>query len=212
MTTAAGGRRGYLDEETAARIVQACKAGAYLHEAAAFAGIGERTLYEWMQRGREYDEHLENGGEIIEGEDAYRILTFEVEKGRAEARISAVGTMRKAWQDGEWRAALAYLERTDPQNWGRVQRVALTGGDGGPVRVADVTEQESRLAKSLRERLQAVGVAGELGEGTEEDVVEVDAVEDIDDEKIEHPAFMMPDDEDDWYPPTWPTSGFDFDL
>lgn len=140
-----------LTEDTHRRVVLATKTGAPRSDVAAYAGVSEFTLEEWSRRGHAYDEHLNAGGEIIEGEDAYRLFALDLAQAKADVRVSAAGTLRKAWGLGEWRAALAFLERSDPANWSRVQRTELTGADGGAIRVADVTDVERRLVSSIRE-------------------------------------------------------------
>lgn len=71
-----------------------------------------------------------------------------VEKAKAKAQVKAVGKLVKHGEKN-WRAALAYLERTDHENWGRKDRVELSGPQGGPIPVAVVMAQMSATLENL---------------------------------------------------------------
>jgi len=142
MTDRKPGRPTKLTPEVKDRIVNAIRGGNYQEVAARFAGINEATFYRWMQKG--------------EGDDApepYREFRKEVESAKAVAEVRSVALIQKAAGDGSWQAAAWYLERTNPSRWGRKQVVALTGEDGGPVRVEQVTPEEAnrRLVEHLDE-------------------------------------------------------------
>ena len=122
------------------RICAALRAGAYMKDCATREGIAERTLYDWIARGEEATTTL--GDEIRDPrhpEWPYVQFAQAVHEARAEARIEAVAMIRAhivgrpAEYDEQgrttrteirpdWRASLAYLERTDPEGWGRVWR------------------------------------------------------------------------------------------
>lgn len=146
------GRPLLLDPDTHERIVTAVRAGMYVHDAAARCGIGERTLYRWLERGRaafEAEQEADDAGapdEDPEGppdpEFEYRQLWQAVMVARSDARLEAVATIRMemvgrpAQYDEQGnvvreelppgrdklRAALEFLARTDPKNWGRTNR------------------------------------------------------------------------------------------
>lgn len=153
------GKRSQLTDEIHRRLVEGYKLGGKVKEIALYAGISTDMLYSWLARGRNYNDHLEMSGVPIAGEHVYWLLWQDCEHAKAETRLSATGAIKKAWVGGDWRAALAYLERTDPQEWGRVNRVEMTGADGGPLRVADVTETETRLAESVRLAVEKASLA-----------------------------------------------------
>lgn len=159
----------HLTEEVKARCVEALQAGSFVKDAVEYAGIRtERRYYAWVERGEAYDAHLDDGGEIIEGEDLYRQFAIEVTRARAEARVQAALSIRKAWHDGDWRAAEKFLAAGDRGSWERVQKVELGGPNGGPLEV-DITATEVRLAESIRVRREAVEIV-------DAEVIAVDAV------------------------------------
>lgn len=114
-----------LTPETHAAIEKALKIGSTRKDAAGAAGIVYTTFLDWMQAGE-----TAKSGALYE---FYNACT----KAEHTARLNYLNTIAKAAQDGDWRAALEYLKRRDPDNWGDKQAVALTGADGGPV-VIDV--------------------------------------------------------------------------
>jgi hypothetical protein len=71
-----------------------------------------------------------------------------VEKAKAMAEMKAVQKLVKHG-DKNWRAALAYLERTNHEKWGRKDRVELSGPQGGPIPVAVVMAQMSATLENL---------------------------------------------------------------
>lgn len=178
LTRERPGRKTFLTEDVHKAIVDSFSVGALVAEACMYANVSSKTYYGWMRRGRAYDDHLEAGGEIKDGEDIFRLFYLEVGPARAKAKTRALGTIAKAQQDGDWRAAAWYLERTDPQHWGRVNRVEVTGQDGGPVAV-QVTEVEQRLSADLAERAERVRVESQavvvqVAEAVEEaDIIDV---------------------------------------
>ena len=52
-------------------------------------------------------------------------LSAQVEKAEAQARQRMVGVVVKAASDGTWTAAMTFLERRDPEHWGRRERIDM---------------------------------------------------------------------------------------
>lgn len=71
-----------------------------------------------------------------------------VEKAQAKAEMNAVKKLVKHG-DKNWRAALAYLERTNHEKWGRKDRVEVSGPQGGAIPVAMVMAQMSATLENL---------------------------------------------------------------
>jgi transposase len=134
-----------LTEKVHERILQAIRAGNYVESAAVAAGIAPSTFYRWLERGR-----VESGG-------IYHALEEDVRRAEAEAEVHAVAVIRKA-MPGDWRAAMAYLERRHPARWRRRESRELTGPDGGAIRTAasldltKLTDEELCFVEELRKR------------------------------------------------------------
>lgn len=74
----------------------------------------------------------------------------------------------RTWAQPDGRLALSYLARSRPAEWGQnsTQRVELTGGGGGPVRVEHTDDQYASLAARLAETAEQM--RREEAEDTEE--------------------------------------------
>jgi hypothetical protein len=136
------GRPTKLTPEVQDKIVAAIRAGNYQETAASYAGISEKTFYEWMNRGLSDDPSESHFGEFREA----------VEKAKAAAEVRDVILIDKAAQDGSWQAAAWKLERKFPNKWGRVQRTEITGADGGAIKVEMLAKETLRGKFEAAER------------------------------------------------------------
>ena len=110
------------------QLLDALRAGAFVREAAQHVGVGERTVYEEMERNPQFSQ--------------------AVTRARADAHVGAVAVVRRAMAE-DWRAAAFYLERTDPASWGRRTAHEHSGPGGEPVPVdakteLDISDPETR--------------------------------------------------------------------
>lgn len=95
-----------LTPEIADLIVAAIRAGSFPEPAARAAGVSPATLYRWKRRGRS------------EEEGPYRDFLETLRRAEGAAEVHAIAVIRKQ-MPGDWRAALAYLERRHPERWQR---------------------------------------------------------------------------------------------
>jgi hypothetical protein len=95
-----------LSPEVQELIVTAIRAGSFPEPAADAAGIAPSTYYRWMRLGRE------------ETSGPHRDFFEGVRRAEGEAEVHAIAVIRKQ-MPGDWRAALAYLERRHSERWGR---------------------------------------------------------------------------------------------
>jgi len=137
-----------LTPETQQSIINALNSGKWIETAANYAGIATATLYNWLDRGRLERERIEVDEEPNPNETQFLEFLEAVEKSRSNAQVRAVGLIQKAAIDGTWQAAAWFLERSDPQRWGRYNRMEVTGKDGGAVAV-DVTKLEEKIKSVL---------------------------------------------------------------
>lgn len=177
------GRRTLLDEDTFNRLEQVISAGAPYDKAAEYVGIGTRTLFDWIARGRAEVEHREDGGEPNPDEDLFADFATMVTRARSRAHVSSVVALRKAIEGGQvieetvreyrdpdtgakvkestvkrtapdWRAASWFLERQDRANFGKgPEQVELSGPGGGPV---ELTANVEDLAARVAANLAAL--------------------------------------------------------
>ena len=111
------GRKCLLTPELHTKIVDLVKGGNYAHVSAQACGIGNSTFYEWLETG---EADKEAGKPSI-----FADLAEAISLARAEAQTLAVYAVRRAFGT-DWKAAMTYLERTDPKQWGRKDQVEAT--------------------------------------------------------------------------------------
>ena len=95
-----------LTAETSAAIVKAIAIGAPYKDAAGAAGVDYVTFNNWMIAGEKA-----TAGKFFE-------FFYAVTRAKHTARLNYIGTLTKAANAGDWRAALEYLKRTDRETWG----------------------------------------------------------------------------------------------
>lgn len=122
--------RSYLNDMIHEQIVRAIRSGAPFAHAAAMAGIGERTLYDWLARGERALLAADSSLPVEATEEPFARFRSDVDIARAQARVAAVATITRAIvgekaEDGtwitfpDWKAAAWYLERSAPEEFGR---------------------------------------------------------------------------------------------
>jgi len=123
--------------------------GNYIETAAAFVGIAQTTLREWMRRGEREAQRLnaDPNARPIKSEEKYIELSEAIRQAQAESEVRDVVLIGRAAQD-QWQAAAWRLERRYPDRWGKKERHELTGANGGPVQFEEIRE---RLLRKLTE-------------------------------------------------------------
>jgi len=149
-------RRSKLTDEVTQRVCDALSIGVPRSTAAQAAGISERTLYSWLERG--------------ENQNRGRYLQFlqAVQAAETQAEMTAMAVWRRGMAD-DWRAAMAYLERRHPEKYGLPKDQGDTGGGAREVFVIhhdQLNEEEwSALAQAqLTGDARAAGFAPHKGE------------------------------------------------
>src|SRR5262245_2955154 len=114
------GAKSKLDRRLIRRISRIVAQGQTQRTAALSCGIGETTFYRWLE-------------EADNGNDLAREFRESIKKAKAEAEGRMVKLVRKAAVKN-WQAAAWYLERSNPHDWGRRDRLRqeVSGLDGAP--------------------------------------------------------------------------------
>lgn len=117
-STGKRGRPPKLNDALTRTIAASVKGGIGLARAAQMAGIGKATVFDWMARGAR---------EQQDGRDTrYTRFAKEIAESRASAIAICESTvLHAAVRKQDWRAAVTYLERTVPQEWGRKDSVSV---------------------------------------------------------------------------------------
>lgn len=107
------------------RIMLDLVSGAPLESVAGRTGASKAAIYKWKAKGEELAalaEAEEIDPEELSTRDRLCLeLALGIEDARSSVVVAAVAAVRSAFQR-EWRAAAWYMERTDPENWGRPYR------------------------------------------------------------------------------------------
>lgn len=148
------GRPTKLNDDIQKKILDAVRAGIWLDQASALAGIAPSSLYLWADKGQRARELAELEGKELTGDDLkYAEFSDALKKARAEAEARNVMQIQNAAANGTWQASAWFLERSFPQRWGRTDRMEVTGKDGGSVEVSiSVADLEAKVVSLLSTR------------------------------------------------------------
>lgn len=154
------GPRLKLTDKLRDQLANLIKVGNYREHAARAVGISTTTFYRWMETGEADHEN--------DRATPYRELWEAVTRAEDEAITAAVLALRKGMAN-DWRAAIAFLERKDPDNWGKRQRLEHSGPGGQPIRTDNqetledldhLTVEERRQLLELRRKMKKRRSAG----------------------------------------------------
>jgi len=112
-------------DEAGQRVLEAVRAGLPVKFAAAKAGVGLRTLYDWLERGEADDAH------------DVRLVAFAQLYREAEADYAAQELARldadASADSAAWKARAWKLERRFPREFGSRATFEHSGPEGGPI-------------------------------------------------------------------------------
>jgi hypothetical protein len=116
-----------VDDPKVKLLLQALQAGNYVEVSCAYAGLAVATIYQWMDKGRKEKERIANGEDPDPTQSSYVEILEAIEKARANAVVANVAVIQQAARSGTWQAAAWWLERTNPQQFGRRVQAEVTG-------------------------------------------------------------------------------------
>ncbi len=179
-----------LTRELALQVASVVSTGASYDDVAGALGVDRRTLYRWRQAGRALWEARGEADFLPPEriEEPYELLYTEMSKAKFEAKVEALGAVRRAFRgydekrtkqsrkliDGvltvvaeetttvtkfDWQAAMTWLERAFPQEFTRLMRAELSGPGGGPI---PIEERAKSLGDEIRVYQQGVADAEAL--------------------------------------------------
>ena len=121
-------------------ITDALMAGNYFDAACQYAGISERTGYNWMERGRNETVRRENprvkeGTEQWDAEEIYVQFFQAVSHATAHVEVGTIAKIKRLGDD-DWRALAWFMEHRYPDKWGkRAMSHEHSGKNGGAIEV-----------------------------------------------------------------------------
>ena len=106
------------------KICNNIKLGLKYEQAALAAGISDRTLYNWKERGQNAKSGI------------YFQFLQALKKAEAEGEGMLITRIQKEAKEGTWQAAAWILERRHPDRWARTTKNEISGEGGGPLKVS----------------------------------------------------------------------------
>lgn len=144
-------RAALLNDMVHERIVNACRGGSPLKHAAAMAGVSERSVHRYIERGERYWSAIEAGEVPNADDEPFARFAADVDEARAAARVHAVATVVSAFTD-DWRAAAWFLERTLPAEFGRRVVVEADEAEQGEASLDAMHAQALALVAEVERR------------------------------------------------------------
>jgi hypothetical protein len=136
-----------LNDDVKSTILRYLRAGVSYKTAAAAARVSDRSVANWLRRGRQARERLDAGEDIPDSEWLYVNFVSDCDFTQADVIVTAAAQVRQAGAH-DWKAALSILERRAPEDW--TPRREVTGPQGQPIQVEAVMAR----AEILLERVQ----------------------------------------------------------
>jgi len=124
------GRPSKLDENTIKRLNTALKIGLSQKKSALFSGISETTFYRWQRRFNDIDEACGGDPDNIKNAEDLELWEFwqSLKKAKVEGEINHLGVITKAAENGVWQASAWFMERSNPEEWGKRDKNQLEDG------------------------------------------------------------------------------------
>ena len=114
------GRPTKLNSEVQNRICDALRAGNTRRVSAIYGGIGERTFYDWIERGD--NPKLKKDGTPYKDDEPFVQFSQAVTRAEAECEVWHVANVKKQ-ASGDWRASIEWLKRRKPKDWTEKQQI-----------------------------------------------------------------------------------------
>jgi hypothetical protein len=96
--------------------------GALFADVTAYLGIDRKTAHGWRKKGQEVAKYLNTYKKTEDDYSTNDLLFYRfymiTEQAKAQCKTNLSMTLVDAAND-DWKAAAHYLERTDPDNWGK---------------------------------------------------------------------------------------------
>lgn len=141
------GRPTKFDNAVAEKIIEAVRAGAYRKVAAVFAGITERTLYEWLAAGKK------------KPASKFGVFRSKLREAAATAEIH-IGSVAFKAAANDPSYALKYMGVRWRTRWNPTSKVELTGKDGQAL----IPQSDPATLLEKLKKMEALG-ASNAGDG-----------------------------------------------
>ena len=155
-------RSSRLTDEVERLVLEGVRLGGLMPDVAAHAGISERTLYRWIERGKRYREAQESGAVPQESDLPYYTFAQKFLDNVSSVRLRMSGKILVAadgdsslGKDPDWKAAAWYLERSAPALWGRRTVPEEAVAQTEQASIEQMTEEAIAIVEQVRQRREA---------------------------------------------------------
>lgn len=131
-------RKTKLTKELMKEAEKLLRAGNYVSVICNYLGIAESTWYRWMEEGEKARSGLK------------REFWESIKRAESTPEIRSVQVIQQAAQDGDWKAAMTYLERKFPDRWGKRDKVSADVSHSGEV----IDRHEQHTTINIKTELQ----------------------------------------------------------
>jgi hypothetical protein len=140
-----GGRPTKYKPEYAEQVFKLCLLGATDAEIADFFEVAESTVYLWKLEYPEFSEAIKNGKLKADADVANRLYNRAMGYSHEEDKIfqyegQPIIVPTEKYYPPDTTAAIFWLKNRQPKRWR--DRVEHTGADGGPIAIADISDDE----------------------------------------------------------------------
>ena len=118
------GRPTKLTDNTIKKLETALKIGLSQKKAAIYSGISERTFYLWQKKYKEIEKECNGDPDNIKNADDLDLFNFfqSIKKAKIDGELNHLGVITKAADNGVWQASAWFMERSNPEEWGRREK------------------------------------------------------------------------------------------
>ena len=118
------GRPTKLTDNTIKKLETALKIGLSQKKAAIYSGISERTFYLWQKKYKEIEKECNGDPDNIKNADDLDLFHFfqSIKKAKIDGELNHLGVITKAADNGVWQASAWFMERSNPEEWGRIEK------------------------------------------------------------------------------------------
>lgn len=142
-----GAKLAKLGDPKIEALIESLQAGHYMERACRMSGVSQSSVYRWLSEAERIRNLHPDETDLSPTEQQYLTLSDAILKAKDKAAHRAMVSIQKAAQKGTWQAAAWYLERTDPNNYGR--RTQITGSESQPVKLNVTVEEVTNLLKQV---------------------------------------------------------------
>ena len=138
-----------FDTERVDMFLKLIEDGVDFNIAADSARLARSTVFDWLRKGRDIQNNLEDSGELSIKEQAILDFLEQYMRARVAPEIKAVETVNRSIENGSWRAAAWLLENRFPDRWSEKRINGYPNTINQPENVVSSKQLEAKIQTVL---------------------------------------------------------------